>query len=305
MFLKTFAISLAILISGCAQPKSVKTSDKNSSNFESKSGYFYALIEKYGSKYIVVSIEDEPYEKLTKPNQEIIKLSNDYKDIDLYFTNPLKVTQNNTYECKTGANINKYNQCTSDFSTSTLGTSTRHIDYALLNKTIKEMKLIKTVEQYRFIGEHMVAFNTLKTTQDCDDFIKKYNSIPQEVSLVQKAMELKSKLEKRAKPKKVQEMANGGKEVVLEKDNLAFAKTQNAANKDLNKLNTLRANIASFQKNIKVGTKTNCGEVLELQDKKAKIARGSSFHWIEAQKLYPANHECMFARGKYIPPPSF
>lgn len=302
--LSLFTLTL-LFLSGCVSSKQPLSSNTKQSTYESKSGYYYALLEKHKDKYIVVSIEDEPYEKLTKPNQEILKISNDYKDIDLYFTHPLKEVSKNSFECKPKANIGKYNQCTSDFSLSHLTPDSRYIDYQKLNSVIEKSDIIKIVERYRLIGEHQVAFYELKTIQDCDDFIAKYSSIPQQVSLVAKAKELRGSLEAKASKKDEQEMANGGEEKIVEHDEISHKRVDTAATKEKRAMNSLNANLQAFRGAIAVGSQTNCGEVLELKDKKAKILKDKNYYWIETDRLFPKNHGCVFNKGRYIPPPSF
>lgn len=304
MFIKSTILFIAILLSGCVSTQNSisKTTIKNQSSYESKSGYFYAILEKHANKYIVISIQDEPYEKLKKSNQEILKLSSDYKNIDLYFTDPIKPEKANTYECKPKENLGKYNQCTSDFSLSHMNTTSRYIDYKLLDSVIKDTKVVEIVEQYRLIGEHQVAFMDLKTIEDCNNFIKKYSSIPSSVSLVPKAIEKKDELMKlNSKPIDIEEQ----KEIVLDRDDASYKRTNMTAKKEQDSISSMQNKLKAFRISVQKGTKTNCGEVLELNNSKAKINKDNKDYWIETNKLFPQGYGCVFARGSYIAPPSF
>lgn len=62
----------------------------------------------------------------------------------------------------------------------------------------------------------------------------------------------------------------------------------------------------AMRKSLTVGTKTNCGLVVEIRSPLAKVYHPvegfGAEHWIEINKLFTADIQCNFLNGRYIPP---
>lgn len=332
-----FIIAASIFIIGCSNIgqqtiRPVKGTIK--SGYLSKSGFFYVLLERDEDKnYKVITIQEEPIEKLSNSKQEILRVSNDYKIVELYFKNSLPKSSDNRYDCTSSLNTNVYNQCTTDFSGSYAGataaknivsalsgTSTsgshRYIDYDLINQTIKDTKLFEAIEERKFISEHKDVFKTLKTLEDYDWFIDRYSFIKGSESLVPKVIQKRDEMLK-AKEKDAVDALEAEQKASLEeqaKDAAREARVQRekeinqrmtniAAKSEQNAIDEINKKLRSFRQSIKKGTSTNCGEVMELKGSQAKVSKNEQ--WINTDKLFPKEYGCVFVKGHYVAPPAF
>lgn len=334
-----FIIAASIFIIGCSNVnQQVLKPSKGTikSGYLSKSGFFYVLLERDEEKnYKIITIQEEPIEKLSNSKQEILRVSNDYKIVELYFKNALPKSPNNKYDCTQAINTNVYNQCTTDFSGAYVGEtaakniasafsttknagSHRYIDYDLLNQTIKDTKLFEAIEERKFISEHKEVFKTLKTLEDYDWFIDRYSFIKSSESLVPQVIQKRDDMIKakekdaedvleRQKKASLEEQAKEAREelrIQREKD-INQRMTNIAAKNEQNAIDEINKKLRSFRGNIKKGTHTNCGEVMELKGSQAKVNHSKSEHWINTDKLFPKEYGCVFVKGHYVAPPAF
>jgi hypothetical protein len=62
----------------------------------------------------------------------------------------------------------------------------------------------------------------------------------------------------------------------------------------------------TFRSNIKVGTETNCGPVLETRANLVKVYTPvkdyGNEHWIRLDAIFPPSANCSFLNGQYVPP---
>lgn len=324
MYYKIVASFLVLLLSGCSVPKPMALSlpkDRLYSSYSAKDGYFYVLLQKKQGIYEVVDIKETPIDSISNSAQEVLRVSNDYKSIEPYFKNALPHSPDNRYDCTASLNKNVYNQCTTDFSAKYGGASVaknvvsflsasntsgshRYIDYEAISKAVKESRLVDKLEDKRFYVEQEIAFATLKTREDFEVFINKYTFTNS--SFVQEAIKKRDSLGK-------QEAANDlslydSDEVLKKKESQIESNkkaTLLAIKSEQNSINNINQKLQQFRKNIAVGTKTNCGEVVELSTKEAKIKRGSSYILVDKDRVFPKEYECIIAKGRYISPPSF
>ena len=70
--------------------------------------------------------------------------------------------------------------------------------------------------------------------------------------------------------------------------------------------NRLLVGGVEFRRSIKIGDKSNCGPVIEIRQKLAKVYRPvenyGSEHWLEIDTLFPEGSTCSFFNGRYQPP---
>lgn len=324
MIYKIVASFLVLLLSGCSVPKPMVLSlpkDKLYSSYSAKDGYFYVLLQKQQGIYKVVDITETPIDKISNASQEVLRVSNDYKIIEPYFKNALPYSEQNRYDCTASLNSNVYNQCTTDFSSSYKGASVaknivsvisasstsgshRYIDYEAIAKAVKESNLVEKLEEKRLLLEMELAFSSLRTKEDFDVFISKYAFTGS--PLLQEAIKKRDSLNKQEAPN---DLSMYDSDEILRKKESQIESNKKATllalRSEQNSINSINQKLQSFRKSIAVGSKTNCGEVVELRASEARIKRGNSYVVIQKDKLFPKEYECIIAKGRYIPPPSF
>lgn len=343
-----YTLFLSILFSGCSSSKQSALSENivkpvSKSKYISQSGYYFVLIEKENKKWKIIQIQETPIEKIKNTKQEILRVSQDYKEVEPYFVNAMPKSPINRYDCTQSINTNQYNQCTSDLTSPYVGatvaknivsvltlTSTsgshRYIDKKLIDEAIEQTNLFDAIEEKKKTlekeQEYKRSFNEAKTVDEYNAFIEKYLSVEGASSLVALAVQNrnaiieKKKIEEEDKNieeqnrkreeerlTKVYEQKIYKNEKQLEKENLSLAKMEQRAIENYTK------NIENFRKNIKKGIETNCGLVVDVKESQAKIdlSQKNSVQelWIDSKKLFPKGHGCRFVNGKYIAPATF
>ncbi|MDQ1263012.1 MAG: hypothetical protein QG559_13 [Campylobacterota bacterium] len=338
-----YILVTSLLFSGCtpsANNSITPTKNIEKSTYKSKSGYYFVLIEKENKKWKIVTIQEEPIEKIKNSKQEILRVSQDYKDIQPYFINAMPKSPINRYDCTKSINLNQYNQCTSDLTSPYVGAtvaknivsaitlsstsgSHRYIDQTLINEAIEQTKLFDAIEEKKSAlqkeQEYKNSFNEAKTLDEYNAFIEKYSSYVHKENLValaiekrdsllakqkadeelQKQKELELLAEEEAKEKKFYEHRKS-----MEKGVISMAKSEQ------NAIDNHKNMIATFRKNLRVGTETNCGSIAEIKELSAKInisikESSKKEEWISINKLFPKEYGCRFVKGNYIAPPTF
>jgi len=331
MFYKTafYALLFSLFFAGCvSQQPQVKApkAPTQKSDYLSKSGYYYVLIEKNKDGWKILEIEDKPTIRRKFTNQEILRVTESYDNVYPHFDDELKPAKMNYYLCKE-TNSTKYTPCTTRFSTlpeaQNVSQLIAHVDDNVakykyiskteINKVVGDIKLFDAIEakkdEFKFVM-CKEEFQKATTLEELEEFVKKYAAYQRANEMLQTAdKNLKSlketeltKQETVQKPSRTYQDLYHKSEQQLERDNFSLAKKEESA------IHQHTNGVENFRKNLKVGTQTNCGTILELDAQKAKISlyeKSESPQWIERRKIFPKGEGCRFVRGKYIAPPSF
>lgn len=314
-----FTLPLSLIFFGCSTstPNALNTPK---SSYVSKSGYYYILIEKNSGSWKIVDIKETTIDLREKTNQEILKVNASYTQVEPNF----EINRSNVYICDGSKGAREYSACSSNL-TATLGAKTvfdmvnsskkeKYLDENLIQTIIKQTNLFSAIERKRLDLEHDECdrlFLSAKTAEEFDLFVEKYSSYSWASTLIPLAKKnsetLKEQEKKRATQEersvKLYEQKIQKSEKQLEKENVALANIEEKA------IRNFQNSVTSFRKNLKKGTETNCGPIVDLKSSAVKVffpvKNAGDEHWIDTDKIFPKNHGCKFVNGHYIAPATF
>lgn len=325
MYIKnSLYILFALLFLGCSVPNEHATPNKVESS--GNQSYYYALIEKNEGVWKIVEIKNSPIEQRTKNNQDILKISSDYKEIEPAYTKNLAADELGRFECKTPVNYKEYSICSSllasthqDFGTifknSDAATSDiKSVDKELINKIVEKSGLLKAIDAKKALFVFESCQNRFKDAKTSDDFshiINECSSSKESEQLVALAIKNRDLLKIQEEQKRVQdEQMAKTYELRMQKmikdaevENIRLAKIEQKS------IDSVTDNIKAFRKTLKKGSQTNCGPVIDMKDSSVQVlfpveGHGDK-HWINIDKIYPKGNGCRFVKGKYLAPPAF
>lgn len=281
------ALASILLFGGCAKEVSlgkkevVTKQNLPRGEYKPRSGFYYTVVKKLqDGSFKVEFIDDLPIPNILNPNDEILRVSEDLRLIEPYFSQSLEAFIPNRFECKIGENVGKYNQCTSDFTkirSSVLGVqNVGYIDYEMIYDVANRIDLVGKIEEFKA--------QKLKEQQSAID-----------EALAEDASKSAQKEHKEHKEQM---------EYLKQKEQNQSATTQ-AEMIENSKMAKHKRELESFRSSLKVGSETNCGKVLLINAQEIKVSYKSTTLKIAKDKIFPKEYECIVVGGIYKAPPSF
>lgn len=329
MYIKnSLSILLALLFLGCSVPSEQTPMQKAKSDESSslQKSYYYALIEKNEGVWKILDIKNSPIEQRTKNNQDILKISSDYKEVEPAYAKVLSADELGRFECKNPINYKEYSVCSSllasthqDFSnlfksSDTAGSTIKSVDKELIEKIVEKSGLFKAIDAKKSIFAFESCQNRFKDAKTSDDFsiiIEECSSLKNVEQLVALAIKNREALKIQEEQRRAhdEQMAKTY-ELRMQKmikdaeiENVRLAKIEQKS------IDSVTNNIKAFRKGLSKGSQTNCGPVVDIKESSVQVlfpVKGyGDKHWINIDKIYPKGSGCQFVKGKYLAPPAF
>lgn len=319
---------LTLLFLGCSIPSGQTTPQKAQSDesLSLQKNYYYALIEKNEGVWKVIDIKNSPIEQREKNNQEILKISSDYKEVEPAYTKTLPTDELGRFECKKPINYKEYSACSSllasthqNFATlfqssDTAASDLKSVDKELIHKIVEKSGLFKAIDAKKSIFAFEACQNRFREAKTSDDF----SAIIEECSSLKEAEQLLALAIKNRDALKIQEEQKRAHDEQMAKtyelrmqkmikdaevENIRLAKIEQKS------IDTVTNSIKAFRKTLQKGSQTNCGPVIEMNESSVQVlfpVKGyGDKHWISRDKIYPKGNGCRFVKGKYLAPPAF
>lgn len=329
MYIKNtlFTLLLALLLSGCSIPsEQTPPKAKSDESLPLKKSYYYALIEKNEGVWRVIDITNIPIEQRAKNNQDILKISSDYKEVEPAYTKTVTADELGGFECKNPANYNEYSVCSSLLASTQQDLKTlfkssdnraseiKYIDRELINKIVEKSGLFKAIDakkQIFALQSCQSKFREAKTSNEFSIIVDECSSIKDAEQLVLLAIKNRDTLKIQEEQKRAHDEQMAKTYELRMQKTIKDAETENIriAKIEQKSIDNITNGIKSFRKGLRKGTQTNCGPVIDVTESSVQVlfpVQGyGDKHWISIDKIYPKGNGCRFVKGKYIAPPAF